>query len=91
MRFHPRLKHKSGMWLPAMVAAIDGLSGEMVGIHRTFQNRDGTGKVELEPNKRVLGKLSRGAVLLTAGASELVLCEGIETGLSILQAIGLHV
>jgi len=32
-----------------------------------------------------------GSVRLTAGAPELVLCEGIETGLSILQATGRHV
>jgi phage/plasmid primase-like uncharacterized protein len=74
-----------------MVATIDDLAGEIVGIHRTFLKPDGTGKAAVEPNKMALGKLSGGAVRLTAGASELVLCEGIETGLSILQATGLHV
>jgi len=91
VRFHSGLKHKSGVWLPAMVATIDDLAGEIVGIHRTFLKPDGTGKAAVEPNKMALGKLSGGAVRLTAGASELVLCEGIETGLSILQATGLHV
>jgi hypothetical protein len=91
VRFHSGLKHKSGVWLPAMVAAIDDLGGEMVGIHRSFLKPDGTGKAAVEPNKMMLGRLSGGAVRLTAGAPELVLCEGIETGLSILQATGLHV
>jgi phage/plasmid primase-like uncharacterized protein len=91
LRFHPGLRHPSGVSLPAMVAAIDDLGGEIVGIHRTFLKRDGTGKAAVEPNKMALGKLGGGAVRLTAGAPELILSEGIETGLSILQATGRHV
>ena len=74
-----------------MVAAIGDPNGEIVGIHRTFLKPDGTGKAEVEPKKMALGRLRRCSVHLTAGAPELVLCEGIETGLSILQATGLHV
>ena len=53
---------------------------------------DGTGKADVEKPKRRRLDLARAcSVHLTAGAPELVLCEGIETGLSILQATGRHV
>lgn len=91
LRFHPRLKHASGVYLPAMVAAIDDLDGTIAGIHRTFLKPDGTGKAEVAPNKMLLGRERGCAVHLTAGAPTLCVCEGIETGLAILQATGLHV
>jgi putative DNA primase/helicase len=91
IRFHPSLTHPSGACLPAMVAAIEDRDARIVGVHRTFLKPDGTGKAEVEPNKMALGKLKGCAVHLTAGAPELVLCEGIETGLAILQATGRHV
>ena len=91
LRFHPRLKHRNGVYLPAMVAAIEYLDGAIVGIHRTFLKPDGTGKADVEPQKMALGRVKGCAVHLTAGAPELVTCEGIETGLAILQATGMHV
>src|SRR5260370_40430498 len=74
-----------------MVEAIEALHGAIVGEQRTYLKPNGTGKAEVEPNKKALGRVRGCAVHLTAGDPELVLCEGIETGLSILQATGLHV
>ncbi len=74
-----------------MAAAIETRDGEIVGIHRTFLKPDGTGKAEVEPNKMALGRVAGCAVHLSAGAPGLVICEGIETGLAILQATGMHV
>jgi hypothetical protein len=91
IRFHPGLWHESSIYLPAMVAAIEDLDGRIVGVHRTYLKPDGTGKAEVKPNKMALGRQRGCAVHLTAGAPEQVLCEGIETGLSILQATGLRV
>jgi putative DNA primase/helicase len=91
IRFHPRLWHRSGIELPAMVAAIEDRDGRIVGVHRTWLKADGTSKAGIEPKKMALGRARGCAVHLTAGAPELVLCEGIETGLSILQAMGLRV
>ena len=91
IRFHPRLWHAPRVYLPAMVAAIKVPEGRFVGVHRTWLKPDGTGKAEVKPNKKALGRERGCAVHLTAGAPEVVLCEGIETGLSILQATGLHV
>lgn len=91
IRFHPRLWYATGVYLPAMIAAIEGLDGFIVGVHRTWLKPDGTGKAEVEQNKKALGRARGCAVHLTASAPELVVCEGIETGLSIIQATGLHV
>jgi hypothetical protein len=91
IRFHPALKHPSGVYYPAMVAAVENLEGVIVAIHRTFLKPDGTGKADVEPNKMALGSYSKCAVHLTVCAPELVICEGVETGLSLLQATGRHV
>jgi len=91
IRFHPGLKHPAGAYLPAMVAAIETRDGEIVSVHRTFLKPNGTGKAAVEPNKMALGREGGCAVHLTAGAPTLVICEGIETGLSVLQATGHHV
>lgn len=91
LRFHRRLKHPSNVYLPAMVAAVQDANGSIVAIHRTFLKPDGTGKAEVEPNKLALGPVRGCSVHLTAGGVEVALCEGIETGLSILQATGIQV
>ncbi len=69
IRFHPRLWYAAGVYLPAMVAAIEDLHGAIVGVHRTFLKPDGTGKAEVEPNKKALGRERGCAVHLTAGVS----------------------
>jgi phage/plasmid primase-like uncharacterized protein len=74
-----------------MVAAFEDLGGTIAGIHRTYLKPDGTSKAEIEHNKKTLGPVRACAVHLTAADRVLVICEGIETGLSILQATGLHV
>jgi putative DNA primase/helicase len=91
IRFHAALKHPSGVFLPAMVAAVEDSHGSIVAVHRTFLKANGTGKAEIKPNRLALGPVKGCSVHLTAGGPEMVLCEGIETGLSILQATGLHV
>jgi hypothetical protein len=90
IRFHPKLWHSPGIYFPGMVAAVEDVRGQIVAIHRTFLKPDGTGKAEVEPNKKALGSYGGCAVHLSSGAPELVICEGIETGLSILQTMGLH-
>jgi hypothetical protein len=67
----------------------DPVAGAPCGIHRTFLRADGRGKVETGTAKMMLG--SAGVIRLapdddvTAG---LGLCEGIETGLGIMQRAG---
>ncbi len=90
IRFHPGLKHgPTGLLLPAMVAAVTVCPGdEIVAIHRTFLKADGSGKAPITQNKMMLGPCAGGAVRLAASGDELVLAEGLETAMSVLQATG---
>jgi hypothetical protein len=78
--------------VPAIVALVrDGVTGEPIGIHRTFLRRDGLGKAEATPNKMCLGPVGGGAVWLCEPieGKPLVIGEGIETTLAAMQASGL--
>jgi hypothetical protein len=72
-----------------MVAlVVDGLSGAMTGIHRTFLAQDGSGKAPVTPDRMMLGPCSRGAVRLADAVESVMIGEGIETCLSVMQATG---
>jgi len=91
LRFHARCWHtdlKCG--LPSMIAPlIDIRSNEFCGIHRTYLQPNGAGKITDATARKMLGR-SKGAVIkLTPDAKiEIGLCiaEGIETALSVMQA-----
>ena len=58
LRFHPTLWHSRTRenW-PAMVAPLRDIhTNEIVGVHRTFLARDGSGKAPIEPPRMVLGR-----------------------------------
>jgi putative DNA primase/helicase len=86
VRFHANLKHPSGVYLPAMVAAVQAEDGRMVAIHRTFLKPDGTGKASVERQKMMLGPCAGGAVRFAKPGSIIAIAEGIETALSIALA-----
>jgi putative DNA primase/helicase len=89
LRFHPALKHPSGSYYPGMVAAVTDRAGQFVTIHRTFLGADAH-KAVVVPGKLALGPVGGGSVRLSDGLGEVIaLAEGIETGLSILQASGI--
>ncbi len=90
LRYHIGIKHgPTGLLLPAMVAAVTTWpSREVVAIHRTFLKGDGADKAPVTQVKMMLGSCAGGTVRLAPAADELVLAEGIETALSILQATG---
>ena len=90
LRYHPGLKHgPTGLFLPAMVAAVTtGPGRDVAAVHRTFLVADGRKKAPVSQNKMMLGPCSGGAVRLAAAGEELLLAEGIETALSVLQATG---
>jgi phage/plasmid primase-like uncharacterized protein len=93
--FHPKLaqwergqqNHKKSIvvadW-PAMVAIVRNKIGEVVGIHRTYLDRDCTRKAPIDRNKRMLGDCAGGAVRLGPPAESMTTCEGIETGVAVL-------
>jgi hypothetical protein len=92
IRYHPRLWHgPSGRELPALVAAVRNVDGELVAIHRTFLAPNGRGKANVEPNRMVLGPCRGAAVRLAPAAERMAVSEGLETGLSVAQSTGLAV
>jgi phage/plasmid primase-like uncharacterized protein len=90
--FHPNCPHPSStverpVRLPALIAAVRDVSGKFLGIHRTYLQRNGSGKAAVEPQKASLGPIRGGAVRLVPleqvlVAGELVVGEGIETAAS---------
>ena len=91
LRFHPALKHTpSEEYFPAIIAKISTVSGEFTGVHRTYLAPDGLGKAPVTPNKMMLGASKGGTVQLNPfTGNTLAVTEGIETGLSVLQATGI--
>ena len=71
-----------------MVARISSADGEMIAIHRTFLQRDGSGKAKVERPKLILGEARGGAVYLGELQETVNVTEGIETGLSFQQMKG---
>jgi DNA primase len=88
LRGHPSLRHCSGHVGPALTAGVQDASGKFIAIQRTWLKSDGSGKSDVEPCKMSLGPTGGGAVRLAEATSELVVCEGIETGLSYQQVTG---
>jgi hypothetical protein len=84
------LRHQSGGVLPAMVALVTrGIDDEPLGVLRTFLAPGGNGKAPVTPTKMMLGPCRGGAVRLAALGNLLLVGEGIETVLSVMQATSL--
>jgi hypothetical protein len=94
LRFHPHLASTEirEIQFPALVAGIQAPDGSFAGIQATWIAADGAGKVPaflgVTPRK-IFGHRAAGAVRLAPATSTLCLAEGIETGLSVLQATGI--
>ena len=89
LRYHPHLRHSpTALFFEAMVAGIQQVDGQVVAIHRTFLLPGGQGKAGISTPKMALGSYAGGAVRFAAPAPELILGEGIETTLSVMQATG---
>jgi putative DNA primase/helicase len=89
LRGAPRCRHPSGIYLPAMVARVDNIDGELIGVHRTYLRPDGLGKAHIEPAKAMLGLVGGGSVRLASAGETLMIGEGIETTLATMQAMEL--
>jgi hypothetical protein len=89
LRFHAALKHRSGRIWPAMVALVtSGVDGTPIAVHRTYLARDGGGKAPVDPQKMMFGPCRGGVVRLGAPTNVLMIGEGIETCLAVMQAKG---
>ena len=82
---------KSGPCHPVLVARVTSVDGRLTGIQRTFLNAAGTGKAAVPKPKLSLGLVRGGSVHLGPSARTLVVCEGVEDGLSLRQELGLPV
>lgn len=89
LRYADLRHHATGLVLPAMVAAVQDPEGRVTAVHRTYLKSDGGGKAEISAPKMALGPIAAGAVRLSGARPVLALAEGIETGLSVLQAYSL--
>lgn len=85
LRFHHECWHPTGVRLPAIVALVEG--APRLAVHRTYLRADGGAKADIEPAKAMLGAVAGGAVRLSTGGGVLVVCEGIETGLSLASGL----
>ena len=89
IRSHRRLVHSpTGKLLPAMLGIIRNVGGDVIGLHRTYLERDGERyvKAPVEHNKMILGSCAGGAVrLANETGGPFGVCEGVETGLAAMQ------
>lgn len=84
-----RLRYgKRGPEHPCLVACVGSVDNKIVGIQRTYLNAVGTGKASVPKPKLSLGKVAGGAIRLAPAAAELVVVEGIEDGLTLMQEMG---
>ena len=78
LRFAPNIWHApTETWACAMIAHVRPTGA----VHRTYFNKSGS-RLEKSP-KMMLGACLGGAVRLSGGDGPIVVCEGIETGLSL--------
>jgi DNA primase len=89
LRFHAGLKHPSGgVWLAMVGLVTRGSTGSPIAIHRSFLARNGDGKAPVDPAKMMLGPCRGGVVRLAEAGDVLMIGEGIETCLAVMQATG---
>jgi DNA primase len=72
---------------PALICAITGKAGDLVGIQRTYLTEDGS-KAAFEKVKLSLGRIRGGAIHLGPAAASMLVTEGLEDGLTLAQALG---
>jgi putative DNA primase/helicase len=87
LRWAPSLRRPDGTYAPAIVARVDGLDGELIGVHRTWLARVDCGQWHRR-DRASLGAIAGGAVRLAPAAETLMVGEGIETALAATQAMG---
>ncbi len=89
LRFIADCPHPAGGRLPALIAAVVDVQGDLVAVHRTFLRPDGNRKADFEPAKATLGAVWAAAIRLDEVAPEIVVGEGLETSASAGRLLGL--
>jgi len=87
IRFIALRKHREFGWpFPVMVAGLQDRDDQFSGVLVTYLAADGSGKAPVDPVRKTYGVLRGSTVRLAPAGERLVMCEGIETGLSVAQA-----
>lgn len=96
-----RMRHtESNSFWPVMVAAMTGPDGTVWAVHRTFLAADGSGKAPVVPARKIWPSFAGAVIKIARGETgmpdaeaarhglidTLVICEGVEDGLSIALA-----
>ena len=99
LRFHPELRYREGSSVrrfPALVAAVTGNDGAVLGVQRTWLDPRRPAKAGVATTRKALGRIFGHAVRFGAvrfgavpadGLASLVVGEGIETVLSLITAV----
>jgi putative DNA primase/helicase len=77
-----------GLILPVLLALVTDVADQPVAVQATFLKPDGSGKAEIDPNRKTYGSPIGGAVRLLEGDDVLIVGEGTETTLSVMQTLG---
>lgn len=83
--YYPKRGH-----CPTLTAPIDDLEGSVVGVHRTYLQPNGA-KLDVPNPRMTLGSLRGGAIRLGTAADRLIICEGLEDGLTLYQELNVPV
>ena len=92
LKFHPNCYYRgqgedqAESW-PAMIAAVTDVGGKVTGVHRTWLARDGGGKAPVDTQRKAMGDLLGHAVRFGVAKEVMAAGEGIETVLSLRQAL----
>jgi putative DNA primase/helicase len=89
IKYRASLKHTpTGDFYPCMLSAVTRYpEKKVIAVHRTFLSEEGTAKAPVENPKLLLGDARGGAVRLAPATEELIVCEGIEDGLSLMSLL----
>lgn len=92
LRFHPRCYYRpedgglTEQW-PALIAAVTDLNDRITGAHRTWLSPDGSAKAAVDIQRKAMGDLLGNAVRFGVPGEVMAAGEGIETVLSVRQAV----
>ena len=94
LRFHPELRYREGSTVrrfPALVAAVTGNDGAIIGVQRTWLDPRAPAKAGVASPRKALGRIFGHAVRFGAvrddSLASLVVGEGIETVLSLVTSV----
>ena len=92
LRFHPELRYREGPSVrrfPALIAAVTGDDGRILGVQRTWLDPRSPAKAGIASPRKALGRIHGLAVRFGAPSimAPLVVGEGIETVLSLVTAV----